>query len=754
MKLRINKFSGTVPRRHPRLLGENQAQTAENCNLYSGALKPLGGNRFVQRPPTHVTSGTHWWASRVYHYGTYPHQQWWMEGEQSNSATYYNTFDTDFVRSPIANNTKDRMIITGYAAELGDEPGWVDRDFIDVVNQQETDTSSFSNPTATWSLKMPRPTTPLTFGTYTPSDPQNVEDRTYVITWVRTWNGIEEESAPSDPSAAISVTPGDSVTVKYTTLTTPLTWYPSSGGSKPFIVRLYRTVSSLYGTEYQFVKDNPSWTTTTQTVDDVWPASLGDAITTTYFAEPDSALRQICSMSNGILAGFARNEIHFCEPYQPHAWPLSYRISIPESVVSIGAVGESLVVSTTGNPYIITGVHPSAMSITKLEIQQSCVSKRSLVDMGEYIMYASPDGLIAIGSINGLVTEQLMTREEWQALNPSSMRSTFWDGKYLCFYDATEIGGVQGGFILDTADENATLVWLTDWYEAVEAEPDTGKVFVIVPNSTWPDTYKAVYEWNCPQSENAAFWSENLFPGGDSISTDDVVTATPSPSGGTWTITGGALGRIEFMMGADKEPWASSQVYKVSLTVDSNTCTDSVVIGLFAGKNNGDNFSSWAITIPAGQTGVFSADDPWDDAPAYMWTPDWMTSYAGTKADSYYLENWLTGTSGSMTISKIDISLPLPEAVPTFKWKSKVFYSAKPQNMAAAQIFGDQTPDRPLIFRMYCDGVLQFESNIEDERPFRLPNGFLAETFEFEFEGTTTVRDFHIASTMRELGTI
>ena len=754
MKLRINKFSGTVPRRHPRLLGEYQAQVAENCNLYSGALRPLGGNRFVQAPPYCATSTSYYWCNRVYHYGTYPYQQWWTEGMQSNSTTFYNTFDADFVRSPIANNTKDRVIITGPARHLGGPPGWIDRDFIESVDEQVEDSTFGCNPLTTWELKVPRPTVTPAFAAYTPSDLENVEDRTYVITWVRTWNGIEEESAPSDPSPAISVTPGDSLTVTYSGLTTPLTYYPSVGGSKPFIVRLYRTVTSVNGTEYQFVKDNAAWTSSTQTVDDVAPEDLGDVITTTYFAEPDAALRQICSMSNGILAGFVRNEIHFCEPYQPHAWPVSYRLSIPETVISIGAVGESLVVTTDGNPYIITGVHPSAMSITKLEVPQSCVSKRSLVDMGEYIMYASPDGLIAIGALNGLITEKLLTREEWQELNPSSMRATFWDGRYLCFYDATSIGGVQGGFILDTADENATLVWLTDWYEAAEAEPDTGRVFVLERHPTSPKKWKAVKEWNCPQSDNPAYWSENRFPGGDTIETTDIVTATPAPSGGLWTITGGALARIEFMMGEDKEVWESSQSYKVAITVDTNTCTDAVTLGLFAGVNNYDNAYWWSITIPAGQTGVFLADDEWENSPTYMWAPDWLTTYNGTKAGSYYIENWYTGTSGSMAISKIDISRHPPGAVPTYKWKSKVFYSPKPQNMAAAQIFGDQSPATPLIFRMYCDGVLQYETNIEDERPFRLPGGFLAETFEFEFEGTTTVRDFHVASTMRELKTV
>jgi hypothetical protein len=45
MRLQINQFHGARPRRDARLLGEYEAQIAENCRLYSGALgswrKPL-----------------------------------------------------------------------------------------------------------------------------------------------------------------------------------------------------------------------------------------------------------------------------------------------------------------------------------------------------------------------------------------------------------------------------------------------------------------------------------------------------------------------------------------------------------------------------------------------------------------------------------------------------------------------------------------------------------------------------------------
>ena len=56
-----------------------------------------------------------------------------------------------------------------------------------------------------------------------------------------------------------------------------------------------------------------------------------------------------------------------------------------------------------------------------------------------------------------------------------------------------------------------------------------------------------------------------------------------------------------------------------------------------------------------------------------------------------------------------------------------------------------------MTFDLYADGVLKFTKQVSDERPFRLPGGYTAETFEVEFSGTTDITDFMMATTMRDL---
>jgi hypothetical protein len=68
--------------------------------------------------------------------------------------------------------------------------------------------------------------------------------------------------------------------------------------------------------------------------------------------------------------------------------------------------------------------------------------------MGSAVMYASPDGLVMATENGGLnvVTEPLLTRDQWQDLVPSSIVGFNWEGHYIGFYDT---GSVQKGFIFD-----------------------------------------------------------------------------------------------------------------------------------------------------------------------------------------------------------------------------------------------------------------------------------------------------------------
>jgi hypothetical protein len=166
-------------------------------------------------------------------------------------------------------------------------------------------------------------------------------------------------------------------------------------------------------------------------------------------------------MANGIMAGFSKNDVCFSEPFVPHAWPSEYRLQTDFPIVGIGAFGASLFVGTTGYPYIINGVDPNSMTMTKGEFRQACASKRSIVEMGNGVLYASPDGICAVdGAGVTVITKSIMTRDDWQAYKPESIIATNLDGRYFAFYNT---GTKQGCLVLDMTGDGAQL-WESDVY--------------------------------------------------------------------------------------------------------------------------------------------------------------------------------------------------------------------------------------------------------------------------------------------------
>jgi len=66
-----------------------------------------------------------------------------------------------------------------------------------------------------------------------------------------------------------------------------------------------------------------------------------------------------------------------------------------------------------------------------------------MVNMGDGVTYACPDGLFYVGqSGTKLITDKLFTREEWQDLTPLATVAEQYDEKYVIFFENSDIGMV------------------------------------------------------------------------------------------------------------------------------------------------------------------------------------------------------------------------------------------------------------------------------------------------------------------------
>jgi hypothetical protein len=252
------------------------------------------------------------------------------------------------------------------------------------------------------------------------------ENRSYVYTFVSV---LGEEGPPSPVSETVNALDGD--TILLTGLESPPTL-----NYQITHMRIYRTNSTVAGTELQFVKEIAVANTTTE---NVLQANLGEVLSSGSFDPPPATMQGITEMPNGMLVGFVGKTLHFCEPYFPHAWPAEYDQTVAYDIVALAGFGNSIAILTEGVPSIITASHPRNANARPYEINQACVSEESIATTTDSVIYASPDGLVEI-SINGakIVTQGYMSKKEWDSYSPSTIVGEIHDGKYVGFFDGTD----------------------------------------------------------------------------------------------------------------------------------------------------------------------------------------------------------------------------------------------------------------------------------------------------------------------------
>lgn len=440
--LKLTAFAGIVPRSSATLLKDNEAQTASNTKLYSGELRSWNSPAALPspaavRPETlsiykHVnTSGGDLWLS-------------WLT-------------DVNVVPGPIFATGQFPIYYTGDGTPK-------------KTNSALASSGSGPYYPGDWlEMGVPNPTTAPT-----PSNPGGSESRNYLFTFISVFGTIEEESGPSPVSATINVNPGSSVTVSGLPAAAPAGKYNITK------IRLYRSVTGTNSTPYLRVADINIGTTSF--VDNVLAVGLGQVLPSANYAPPPPDLTGLVAMANGIMAGFRGNEIFFSEPFQPHAWPAEYALTVEFPVVGLATFGESLVVATKGNPTIITGSTPAGMTQTKVPIYEPCVSKRSVAADDSGAMYASPNGVIKISQgFAGNSTRGLMTRAEWQKYIPATMLGAVLDGRYYLFCEFGD-SGLKGALILDRNESASPMTTTSLHTTAAHVEPQSAALHVVDDN--------------------------------------------------------------------------------------------------------------------------------------------------------------------------------------------------------------------------------------------------------------------------------
>jgi hypothetical protein len=289
--------------------------------------------------------------------------------------------------------------------------------------------------------------------------------RAYVYTFVTEFG---EEGPPSDPTIATGNV-GETWAISVTPPTTAM-----KTGRSLTKTRIYRTITSSAGVAtYFFVADidiNATSYSDTKADSDI---SGNNQLSTTGWTAPPSGLQGVVAMPNGILAGWTGNEVWFCEPYRPHAWPAAYQVSVDYPIVGLGVVGQTLVICTTGHPWTATGIRPATMSLSKINAYEPCVSRKSIISTPEGVYYASPNGMVlCIPGAVQRVTAGIINQTNWNTLvDPTKISAVRFNGAYLAFEERAS--GSSTGLLLDVANTRVAYNVLTRTNNITAFQMDT-----------------------------------------------------------------------------------------------------------------------------------------------------------------------------------------------------------------------------------------------------------------------------------------
>lgn len=412
MSIIVRAPKGIAPRFNPVQIGEDQAQTAENCVLESLDCRPLKVPVLSQALSTSTMA--------VFRIGGQ-----WKEFDNRVSV----------IPSPVSAGDNR------YYFTLASGGGRKADDNISSIN-----------------LGVSRPSTGPTLTLNGEAGENLLHSTAYLYTRVTAWG---EESAPSAPSGGVDVHEGQHIT---------FTGLSDGGSSYVTHYRLYRAVGGAQSNvwmlvPYQITAGVLQYDGDNEIVFDIPKANVGnmkdglrdDALhvqleTLSWHTPPDD-LAHLTNLSNGMVGGISGKEVCFAYPWIPYAWPVGYRYMLDDEGAGMGSIGGVPVAFTRSAVYLFDGSSPDAFHQRKISETQGCESHLSIASTSRGVFFASRDG-ICLATPRGVdvLTLGVWTREQWSAKSLSNLMGFhFNDAYYGCFL------GSQKGFILPLNQQGGSV---------------------------------------------------------------------------------------------------------------------------------------------------------------------------------------------------------------------------------------------------------------------------------------------------------
>lgn len=487
--IRIVPFLGMLPRTAERLLGDGAAVDAENVNLSSGEIRPIKRPLLVNTP---AVSGP--WLS-VYR-AEHNDAQVWLAWP----------VDVDIVRAPLPPAVEPRYYWTGEGemryARFSDLPSGAftvgaprpkSAPAVSVSGGTGIDVTrvyvyTFYSPLNEESGDSPASalTTGKVDGTWAISGmdafPANSGIGTAVhaggvTTFTNTgnhWLRVGDQVVISGQTVAVSAVTSNTAFQVPGDFSAATAWARKAAWNTTGMKRrLYRSAGS--SGNFQLVHDDVG-TSYNDTKTDA--QIMGDELISQGWEPPPANLRGLIALPNGALAGFFDNQLCYSEPYQPHAWPIEYRRATDHEIVGIQSYGTTVVAATAGTPYVAAGVEPATVTLETVDKVWPCLSKRSIVSIGDGVLYATSHGLAYVGMGGASIwTDSFFTRTEWEPLAPTSMIAAVSHGRVYVRWIGEN--GDKGVMVFAPSEANVGLTLLSAVPDELYGDPRNGKLYLV-----------------------------------------------------------------------------------------------------------------------------------------------------------------------------------------------------------------------------------------------------------------------------------
>lgn len=345
----------------------------------------------------------------------------------------------------------------------------------------------------------------------------DTQTRLYTYTFV---TDLGEESEPAPASASLDWKPGQTVTLSG--------FQAPPAGRAITKQRIYRSQTGSTGTYFYFIAERAA--SNADFVDNIAVNAFQEMLPSVAWNAPPDTLTGLIAMPNGMMAAFEGKKLYFSEPFRPHAWPEKYVLTTDADIVGLGAIGTSLVIATTANPYLATGSSPDTMQMVKLEANLPCINARGIVDLGFAIAYPSNEGLAAVSASGEakLVSGDIMGIDDWRGLSPETIIGGQLSGRYVAFYDTEDADGtVMTGAVFFDLGSTPYLIRTNTAVSAAVYEIETGALYFLAKDES------DIYRMDSPQGDRESYyWKSKDFhmPGETSfaaIQIDTIDTVTP-----------------------------------------------------------------------------------------------------------------------------------------------------------------------------------------------------------------------------------